>query len=224
MAPRLKEQYDTEIKDQLKQDLGLDNVMQVPRLQKIVVLTQYLSHSLDRHLAQTWRLSPLLGYYVVTVPAQMRRGPHWFEGSADAIYQNLNLIHDERPDIVCVFGADHIYRMDPRQMVEQHLENGAGVTVAGIRVRRDESDQFGVIQPSDSVAGINRFCQGLATNAVAADHFDINVVAAGSFILEQQRRLRREPVRQHQVQTAIAIKVTLIQYIEVYPGFLFTCL
>ena len=81
-----------------------------------------------------WRLSPLLGNYVAPVPAQQRLGPQWFAGSADAIYQSLNLIHDERPDYVCVFGADHIYRIDPAQMVERHIEWGAGVTVAGIRV------------------------------------------------------------------------------------------
>lgn len=113
---------------------------------KIVVLTQYKSHSLDRHVSQTWRFSTLLGNYVTPVPAQMRRGPYWFLGSADAIYQNLNLIGDERPDHVCVFGADHIYRMDPRQMVEQHVESGAGVTVAAIPVARELAMDFGVIE------------------------------------------------------------------------------
>ena len=113
---------------------------------KIVVLTQYKSHSLDRHIAQTWRLSAQLGNYVATVPAQMRRGPHWFAGSADAIYQNLNLINDERPDYICVFGADHIYRVDPRQMVEAHIASGAGLTVAGIRVPKSEASSFGVIE------------------------------------------------------------------------------
>ncbi len=113
---------------------------------KIVVLTQYKSHSLDRHIATSWRLSPLLGNYVTPVPAQMRRGPRWFAGSADAIYQNLNLIADERPDYICVFGADHIYRMDPRQMVTQHLETGAGVTVAGIRMPIEQAGSFGVIE------------------------------------------------------------------------------
>jgi len=118
---------------------------------KIVVLTQYKSHSLDRHIAQTWHLSPMLGNYVATVPAQMRRGPRWFAGSADAVYQNLNLIHDERPDYILVFGADHIYRMDPRQMLEYHIRSGAALTVAGIRVPRAESRAFGVIQPGPSV-------------------------------------------------------------------------
>ncbi len=118
------------------------------RYLKIVVLTQYKSHSLDRHISQTWRFSTLLGNYVTPVPAQMRRGPHWFSGSADAIYQNLNLLSDEKPDIVCVFGADHIYHMDPRQMVDYHMEVGAGVTVAAIPVPKEQGPEFGVIESS----------------------------------------------------------------------------
>ena len=123
---------------------------------RIAVLTQYKSHSLDRHLAQTWRLSPLLGSYVAPSPAQMRRGPHWYAGSADAIYQNMNLITDERPDYVLVFGADHIYRMDPRQMLDRHMETGATATVAAIPVPIAEASAFGVIE-SDSDDRIVRF-------------------------------------------------------------------
>jgi len=123
---------------------------------KIVVLTQYKSHSLDLHISQTWRFSTLLGNYVTPVPAQMRRGPYWFLGSADAIYQNLNLIGDERPHHVCVFGADHIYRMDPRPMVEQHVGSGAGVTVAAIPVPKELAGAFGVIE-SDAEGRIIRF-------------------------------------------------------------------
>src|SRR3954447_13347180 len=115
-------------------------------LTKMVVLTQYKSHSLDRHISQTWRFSTMLGDYVAPVPAQMRRGPFWFSGSADAIYQNLNLISDENPDLVCVFGADHIYRMDPQQLIAHHLESGAGVTVAAIPVPKHEAREFGVIE------------------------------------------------------------------------------
>ena len=100
-------------------------------IRQIAVLTQYKSHSLDRHITQTWRMSTLLGNYVTPVPAQQRLGPRWYTGSADAIFQSLNLIYDERPDIVVVFGADHVYRMDPGQMVDQHLQTGAGVTIAG---------------------------------------------------------------------------------------------
>jgi glucose-1-phosphate adenylyltransferase len=129
-------------------DFALSNFANA-RYLKIVVLTQYKSHSLDRHISQTWRFSTLLDNYVTPVPAQMRRGPQWFQGSADAIYQNLNLIYDESPDIVCVFGADHIYRMDPRQMVDHHLETGAGVTVAAIPVPKHEAVEFGVIESSD---------------------------------------------------------------------------
>ena len=113
---------------------------------RIVVLTQYKSHSLDVHVARTWRLSSFLGNYVTSVPAQMRKGPTWFRGSADALYQNLNIIDDERPEYVFVFGADHVYRIDPRQMLDHHIESGAGLTVAAIRVPREQADQFGVIE------------------------------------------------------------------------------
>ncbi|HSV65776.1 MAG TPA: glucose-1-phosphate adenylyltransferase [Mycobacteriales bacterium] len=112
---------------------------------KLCVLTQYKSHSLDRHITTTWRMSTMLGNYVTPVPAQQRLGPRWFTGSADAIYQSLNLVYDEQPDVVVVFGADHVYRMDAGQMVEAHLGSGAGLTVAGMRVPRAESSQFGVI-------------------------------------------------------------------------------
>ena len=126
---------------------------------RIVVLTQYKSHSLDVHLAKTWRTAPILGNYVISVPAQMRQGPHWFAGSADAIYQNLNLIRDEEPDYVIVVGADHIYRMDPRQLLDQHIESGAGVTVAGIRVPIEQASQFGVIEAGPDGRTIERFLE-----------------------------------------------------------------
>ena len=130
-------------------DFVLSNLVNA-HYRRIVVLTQYKSHSLDRHLAQTWRLSPLLGSYVAPAPAQMRRGPHWYSGSADAIYQNLNVIADERPDQVIVFGADHIYRMDPRQMMDFHTRAGAAVTVAAIPVPIEEAGQFGVIAADEN--------------------------------------------------------------------------
>lgn len=138
-------------------DLVLSNLVNAG-LRKIVVLTQYLSHSLDRHIAQTWRLAPMLGSYVTTVPAQMRTGPHWFAGSADAIYQNLNILGDEQPEYVAVFGADHIYRMDVAPMLTQHIESGAGVTIAGIPVPIDEATAFGVIE-SDTDGKIRSFVE-----------------------------------------------------------------
>jgi glucose-1-phosphate adenylyltransferase len=127
-------------------DFALSNLANANYL-RMVVLTQYKSHSLGLHLSRTWRMSTLLDTYVTMVPAQMRHGPKWFSGSADAIFQNLNLINDDRPDYLCVFGADHIYRMDPRQMVDAHIASGAGVTVAGIRVPRAQASSFGVIEP-----------------------------------------------------------------------------
>src|SRR3954464_2412384 len=126
---------------------------------KSAVLTQYKSHSLDRPISTTWRLSNLLGNYVTPVPAQQRLGPQWYTGSANAIFQSLNLIYDERPDLVVVFGADHVYRMDPRQMWGQHIDGGAGVTVAGIPVPRQEATAFGVIQTTADGVGIEAFLE-----------------------------------------------------------------
>ncbi|KRE62772.1 glucose-1-phosphate adenylyltransferase [Nostocoides sp. Soil756] len=125
-------------------DFALSNVVNSGYL-KVVVLTQYKSHSLDRHVTKTWRMSTMLGNYVAPIPAQQRIGKDWYQGSADAIFQSLNTITDERPDIVVVVGADHVYRMDFSQMVDQHLASGAGVTVAAIRQPKSTSDQFGVI-------------------------------------------------------------------------------
>ncbi len=137
-------------------DFALSNLVNAGQL-KIAVLTQYKSESLHRHITTTWRLSPLLGNYVTPVPAQMRRGPRWFAGSADAIYQNLNLIYDERPQYICVFGADHVYRMDPRQMLEQHIALGAGITIAAIRVPIGSSREFGVIETDGSSRTVSAF-------------------------------------------------------------------
>ena len=126
-------------------DFALSNLIN-SGLRRIVVLTQYKSHSLDRHISQTWRMSPLLGAYVASVPAQQRLGKRWFSGSADAILQSMNLLSDERPDIVVVVGADHVYRMDFAQMIEAHIASGKGVTVAAIRQPMSLANQFGVIE------------------------------------------------------------------------------
>lgn len=126
-------------------DFALSNLVNSRYLQ-IVVLTQYKSHSLDRHISETWRMSTQLGNYVASVPAQQRVGKSWFLGSANAIYQSLNLIHDANPDIVVVVGADHVYRMDFAQMVAQHVHSGAKATVAAVRQPLHMADQFGVIE------------------------------------------------------------------------------
>lgn len=126
-------------------DFALSNVIN-SGYRKVVVLTQYKSHSLDRHVSQAWRMSTMLGDYVAAIPAQQRVGKSWYSGSANAIFQSLNTIRDERPDIVVVVGADHVYRMDFSQMVRQHVESGAAATVAAIRQPISMSDQFGVLE------------------------------------------------------------------------------
>ena len=139
-------------------DFALSNLVN-GGCRRICVLTQYKSHSLDRHITTTWRLSSLVGDYVTPVPAQQRLGPYWQTGSADAIYQSLNLIYDDRPDIVAVFGADHVYRMDPMQMIDQHTAWGAGVTVAAITVPRMEATDFGVVQTAPDGHSIEAFLE-----------------------------------------------------------------
>ncbi|MEU8953299.1 glucose-1-phosphate adenylyltransferase [Streptomyces sp. NPDC048518] len=139
-------------------DFVLSNLVNADIL-RICVLTQYKSHSLDRHVSTTWRMSSLLGNYVTPVPAQQRLGPRWYLGSADAILQSLNLVHDEQPDYIAVFGADHVYRMDARQMLKQHVENGAAVTVAGIKVPRADASSFGVITPARDGVKVDRFLE-----------------------------------------------------------------
>ncbi|MBO1738395.1 glucose-1-phosphate adenylyltransferase [Leifsonia sp. TF02-11] len=126
-------------------DFALSNLIN-SQLRQIVVLTQYKSHSLDRHVSQTWRLDGMLNSYIASVPAQQRLGKRWFSGSADAILQSLNLLRDERPDIVVVVGADHVYRMDFGQMLQAHIDSGAAATVAAIRQPISLADQFGVIE------------------------------------------------------------------------------
>jgi glucose-1-phosphate adenylyltransferase len=162
-------------------DFALSNLVNAGFLQ-IAVLTQYKSHSLDRHISQTWRLSPLLGNYVTPVPAQMRRGRRWFAGSADAIYQSLNLIYDEQPDHVIVFGADHIYRMNPRQMVDAHIESGAGVTVAGIRVPRSDASDFGIIEPESDGITIKSFLEKPKDPPGLPDSPDESYASMGNYV------------------------------------------
>ncbi len=113
---------------------------------KMKVVVQYKSESLNAHIQRGWRLTALLNQYVEIVPAQMRVGPKWFEGSADAIYQNLNIITDEEPDHTFVFGADHVYRMDVRQMLQFHRDKNAELTVAAIPIPVSEASGFGIIE------------------------------------------------------------------------------
>jgi glucose-1-phosphate adenylyltransferase len=151
-------------------------------IRRLCVLTQYKSHSLDRHVSLTWRMSTLLGNYITPVPAQQRLGPRWFQGSADAIYQSLNLIYDDQPDYVVVFGADHVYRMDVSQMVDAHIEGGAGVTVAGIRLPRDQASAFGVIETDSDGRSIRAFLEKPAQPPGLPDNPDETFVSMGNYV------------------------------------------
>lgn len=166
-------------------DFALSNLANAG-FRKIVVLTQYKSHSLDVHLSTTWRMSTFLGNYVTSVPAQMRRGPRWFAGSADAIFQNMNLIDDEHPDFIFVFGADHIYRMDPTQMLQHHIDSGAGVTVAALRVPRSEASAFGVIERNPHSSMIDAFLEKPDDPPGLADSPDEVLASMGNYIFSAE--------------------------------------
>jgi glucose-1-phosphate adenylyltransferase len=165
-------------------DFVLSNLVNAGFL-RIAVLTQYKSHSLDRHITTTWRMSNLLGNYVTPVPAQQRLGPRWYTGSADAILQNFNLIQDENPKHVIVFGADHVYRMNPDQMYQQHLQTGAGVTVAAIRVKRSEASEFGVIELADDGVTIKAFHEKPSNPPAMPGHPDLSLVSMGNYIFRR---------------------------------------
>ncbi len=116
---------------------------------KIKVLTQYKSDSLNKHITRGWALSPFLNQYVDLAPAQMRTGSEWYRGTADAIYQNVFHITDEDPDYVCIFGGDHIYKMDVSQMLDYHKEKKADLTISAIPIPIEEAHEFGIIEVDD---------------------------------------------------------------------------
>ena len=165
-------------------DFALSNLVNAGYLQ-CAVLTQYKSHSLDRHISVTWRMSTLLGNFVTPVPAQQRRGPQWYLGSADAIYQSMNLINDAHPDYIVVFGADYVYRMDASQMVAAHIATGAGVTVAGIRVPRKEAWAFGVIKTGEDGVAIDEFLEKPADPPGLQDSPDESFASMGNYVFSR---------------------------------------
>jgi len=164
-------------------DFALSNLAN-SGIRKMCVLTQYKSHSLDRHISMTWRMSDLLGNYVTPVPAQQRLGPHWYTGSADAIFQSMNLINDERPDLVVVVGADHVYRMDPRQMIAQHLEYGAGVTVAAMPVSRQDAKAFGIVGVGSDGRTIENFLEKPANPPPLPDSPEESFASMGIYVFD----------------------------------------
>jgi glucose-1-phosphate adenylyltransferase len=171
-------------------DFALSNLVNSGYLQ-IVVLTQYKSHSLDRHVSETWRMSTQLQQYIASVPAQQRRGKSWFLGSANAIYQSLNLIHDARPDIVVVIGADHVYRMDFSQMVEAHIQSGASVSVAAVRQPMNLVDQFGVIETDQNDPGrIAAFVEKPKTTPGLPDDPNSFLASMGNYVFTTDALLK----------------------------------
>jgi glucose-1-phosphate adenylyltransferase len=126
-------------------DFVLSNMVN-SQIYSIYLLVQFRSQSLIEHLKDGWQFGRILhDHFIVPVPAQMRMGENWYQGTADAIFQNLNLIDDFKPDLIAVFGADHIYRMDIQQMIAFHVDRKAAVTVATLPVSVEEADQFGVL-------------------------------------------------------------------------------
>ena len=164
-------------------DFALSNLVN-GGIQRICVLTQYKSHSLNRHITTTWQLNSLLDNYVAPVPAQQWLGPHWQAGSADAIYQSLTLIHRDRPDLVVVVGADHVYRMDPAQMIDEHLDRGAGVTVAAIPVPRTAATDFGVVQTAPDGRRIEAFLEKPADPPGLRGSPDEAFVSMGNYVFD----------------------------------------
>ena len=138
-------------------DFVLSNLVN-SRILRIKVLTQYRATSLLRHIARAWTVAPgVLDQYIDPVPAAMNIDRSWFRGTADAIWQNLDLLREERPRDVLVFGADHVYKMDVSRMLERHQEKSADLTVATVSVARSEARAFGCVDVDASGRGL-RHC------------------------------------------------------------------
>lgn len=156
---------------------------------KIKVLTQFKSNSLNKHLNRYWSLAPTQGFFVETIPAQMRMGPWWYKGNADAVYQNIEIITDEGPDYVCVFGADHIYRMDTRQMLDFHIAKKAELTVAAIPVPISDCHKFGIIQADRDGRMVN-FVEKPSEPMPMPDRPDMAFASMGNYIFSTEALIR----------------------------------
>lgn len=181
-------------------DFVLSNLVN-SHIYSIYLLVQYKSQSLIEHVRQNWVLSPVIReHFVTVVPPQMRMGPEWFQGTADAVFQNINLIRQHNPELVVVFGADHIYRMDIRQMIDFHLEKDAFVTVAARPVPVEEASSFGVIQ-SDSEKRITGFQEKPKRPTPMPDDPTRAYVSMGNYIFRKDVLLealaRAERKKQH---------------------------
>jgi len=148
----------------------------------INVLTQYKAQSVLEHVQYAWA-HRVVGRdsYITVVPAQMQMGDNWYQGTADAVYQNLNRLHQYRPDVVAVFGADHVYKMNVRQMLADHRANGASLTIACLRVPRAEATAFGVADV-DATGRIRAFIEKPADPPGLPDDPDTSLVSMGNYL------------------------------------------
>lgn len=162
-------------------DFVLSNMVN-SEIYSIYLLVQYKSQSLIEHIRQSWTMTRFIPQHFVTVvPPQMRNGPEWFQGTADSVFQNIHLIESFRPDIVAVFGADHIYRMDVRQMIDFHVANNAQVSVATLPVPLDQCDQFGIVE-TDDTHRITNFVEKPATTQPMPGSSTHTLASMGNYI------------------------------------------
>jgi glucose-1-phosphate adenylyltransferase len=163
-------------------DFALSNLVN-SGFNKIAVLTQYKSQSLNLHIARNWQMNARFGNFIMVVPPQQRYGKDWYLGSADAIFQSQNVIQDNDPEYLIIIGADHVYRMDFSQMLTQHILNQAQITVAGFRQPRAQASEFGVIEVDpDQPERIRRFWEKPAEPAGLPDAPDQALVSMGNYI------------------------------------------
>jgi glucose-1-phosphate adenylyltransferase len=185
----------------------------------IKVLTQFKSESLNKHISSGWRLSSTLGHYIDCVPAQMRTGESWFKGTADAIYQNINIIEDENPDFVFVFGGDHIYKMDVRQMQQYHIDKDADVTIATVPYPVEEAaGNFGIAVVDDDWR-ITGFQEKPKVPTPIPDKPNMALVSMGNYIFKKEvlvQALKRDAKKEGDHDFGKNIMPELIKTSKVY--------
>ncbi|MDR3322505.1 MAG: glucose-1-phosphate adenylyltransferase [Synergistaceae bacterium] len=168
-------------------DFALSNLVN-SGIYSIYCLTQFKSQSLQEHITQGWQFGPALrgrNYFVNVAPAQMWTDERWYEGTADAIYQNLHLLTMFNADYVCIFAADHIYKMDIEQMLAYHVENDADITIAANRVPSSEATQFGCIS-ADERGVINGFVEKPANPPEIKSSPGYSYVSMGNYIFSRE--------------------------------------
>ncbi len=154
-------------------------------LTRIKVLTQYKSASLEEHIARAWRLSAITDDYIEAMPAQQRTGGSWYKGSADAVWQCKHVIDDDNPDLVAIFGGDHVYKMDVRQMIDTHIALDADVTIAAIPVTKAEARDFGVLEV-DAEGRVLAFHEKVAEPPEMPNRPGMCLASMGNYIFNRQ--------------------------------------